>query len=124
MGITIHFQGKLKTEGSFNKLVVAAQHFIVAHELQFVVFDVDEHDLIRVKHGALSVYKGPVKALIINMGKDCESLRFEFDDERYMQSFCKTAYAGPAVHQLVVDFLRQVEVLFDDFEVFDEAGVW
>ena len=55
---------------------------------------------------------------------ECEPLSFEFDTDLFMQDFCKTQFAGPAVHAAILDLFRKTENLFEMLDIQDEADGW
>jgi hypothetical protein len=69
-------------------------------------------------------YIGLTKGIVVHPHDNAEPLRFEFDDNLYIQEYCKTQFAGPSVHISVVELLRLLERLFEALPVEDEGEYW
>ena len=124
MGVTIHFEGKLKSQDDYQKVIDTAKQFSVANDLTFSLFENPDKLLERVKDEMDWDYHGTTKGIVINPDKNCEPLNIEFDKDLYIQEYCKTQFSDISVHILIVDFLRQIESYFDDFKVDDEGEYW
>ena len=69
-------------------------------------------------------YVGLVTGIELLPHPRSDPLRFEFDDQLFMQQYCKTQFAGSDTHIQIIELLRKVAPLFEKFGVFDEAGYW
>jgi hypothetical protein len=45
----------------------------------------------------------------------------EFDENLYVQEFCKTQFADISVHILIIDLLKRIEPYFDNLIIEDEG---
>jgi hypothetical protein len=124
MGVTIHFEGKLKSEEDFSALLKRVQEIGEAQACLTEVFDHNEVTLLRVRDEADWDYKGPTKGIILYIHEDCDPLRLEFDRDLYIQEFVKTQFAGARVHIQVVDLLRDFQNFFVELKVEDEGEYW
>jgi hypothetical protein len=124
MGVTIHFEGKLKSEDEYEKVVDTAKFFAVTNNLDYKVFAEIDKVLQRVKDEEDWDYKGPTKGIAIQPDENSDPLNLEFDQDLYVQEFCKTQFSDISVHIIIVDFLRQIEPHFETFKVDDEGEYW
>ena len=131
MGLTIHYQGQLESDAAYAAFVAAAEKFAAAQgwpahpisetkkqmtrTLQPEDPDADEYE---------DVYVGPTRGLYLLPHPECEPLNFEFDEHLFMQDWCKTQFAGAAVHAQIIRLLRETESLFAMLDVQDEAELW
>jgi hypothetical protein len=124
MGVTIHFEGRLKSPESLERLVQAARG--AAADLGWPCQIIREEcaQLPRVRDEQDWDYVGPTAGIELLPHKDSEPLRLEFDRELYVQEFIKTQFAGPDVHVEVVNLLRQLETHFAILSVDDEGEYW
>lgn len=121
MGITVHFEGKLKDESSFESLCENAEAFAKEMEWPFSLISEQEVKLERVRDEEDWDYVGPVKGIEIFPHEACEPFRLEFDKDLYIQEFTKTQFAPVQIHVLLVDFLRTNQRLFESVEIIDEG---
>lgn len=124
MGVTIHFQGKLRSAGHMPKLQEALLPWAKRWKTELVDVDIPEADIIRVRNGKVEESIGRLRGCHVFPHKDSEPLRFWFTDDLYMESFCKTQFAPVDTHIEVVELLRVVKPLFTGFKVIDEGGYW
>ncbi len=124
MGVVIHFEGQLKSESDFLQVIIIARDFADKYNLHTERIDIPEKTLIRVAGEDEWKYQGPVKGIKLIINEWAEPLWVAFDENLYMQEFCKTQFADISTHLLVVDLLRAIEPNFSNFEVFDEGEFW
>ena len=124
MGVTIHYQGRLKSGDLLDDLAARLNTFAGKHEWVVTPVDVEQVVLFRAIKGEVVEYRGPVKGFVVNAHEDCEPVSFIFDSDWFMQEATKTQFCPTAVHVQVVDLLRAVADLFDDFRVTDEGEYW
>jgi hypothetical protein len=126
MGVTIHFEGKLKGPETFNELLQVAGDYARAMKWPTQPIEEDQVTLLRVrKEGEKEWdYTGPVRGLTLLPHEDCDPIRFEFDENFYIQEYTKTQFGGPEVHMWIVGLLRRVEPFFEQLNVFDEGEYW
>lgn len=124
MGVTIHFEGKLKSSKQFNELVETAKVFAVSKDLTFSIFEEEHKILQRVKDEKDWDYEGTTKGIMIQPDVNCDPLNLEFDKDFYVQEFCKTQFADISVHILIIELLRKIEPYFENLKVEDEGEYW
>ena len=125
MGVTIHFEGRLRDHAAMADLVQFARRF--ASERGWGTDEINEANvkLSRVDENERDCdYLGPVSGLKLIPGNDCEPIKLEFDNELYVQGWTKTQFAGAERHVIVCDFLHAIEPYFETFKVNDEAEYW
>ena len=93
MGVTIHFQGKLRSAGHMPKLQEALLPWAKRWKTELVDVDIPEADIIRVRNGKVEESIGRLRGCHVLPHKDSEPVRFWFTDDLYMESFCKTQRA-------------------------------
>src|SRR5688500_16906681 len=103
MGVTIHFEGKLKSELSYHPLLDASVIFAVKNNMPFEEIASDNKRLERVSQEADWNYEGPVKGIKILPGHGCEPLWLEFDENLSIQDFCKTPFAAKEIHIKIIE---------------------
>lgn len=121
MGITVHFEGKLKDEASFKAICTNAEAFAKEMEWPFSLISEQEVRLERTRNEGNWNYIGPVKGIEVFPHEACEPFRLEFDKDLYIQEFTKTQFAPAEIHVLLVDFLRSNLEMFESIEVIDEG---
>ncbi len=131
MGLTLHFQGQLRSESAYADFLAAAHAFAAAHAWPVHPVADPHRELLRTLQPedpqaaeVEELYTGPVRGLLLLPHPLCEPLAFEFDTDLFMQDQCKTQFAGPEVHAAVCRLFRATEPLFDLLDVQDEAEFW
>jgi hypothetical protein len=124
MGLTIHFQGHLRSNEHYEKVLQKCKEFADRKSVKVTELMVDSHELIRVMDGKVCEYKSPIRVIAFSPHEKSDSLILEFDSELYIQQFCKTQFAGIPTHIEVIEFLREIEPFFADFQVIDEGDYW
>lgn len=124
MGITIHFNGHLKSEDDYNNLMLFCSEYSEKQEWEYTLFKNQKNILYRVKDDKINTEDFIAKGIHILSGEHCEPILMEFDDDLYINCSCKTQFAGVKTHQQIIDFLRKIELYFENFEVIDEAEYW
>ena len=124
MGVTIHCEGNLKSQDSFEKVIDIAKQFAQLNDLTCSVFQEDNKLLERVKDEKDWNYQGPTMGLVMQPDKNSDPLNLEFDRDFYIQEYCKTQFANVSVHILIIDLLRQMEPYFENLNVTDEGEYW
>jgi hypothetical protein len=124
MGVTIHFEGRLRSSESLDQLVKAARR--AAEDLGWPSKTIEEEraHLARVLDEQDWDYVGPTSGIEFLPHEDSEPLRLEFDSDLYIQEFIKTQFAGPDIHVKVVGMIRQLESYFETLSVDDEGEYW
>lgn len=124
MGITVHFEGRLRDDASLAAAIQVATDYARAKGWRVEPLEAEEVTLERVRDEEPWTYVGPVQGVVLYPHEDCEPVRLEFDRELYVQDYTKTQFAGPQVHAAVIDLLRRLEPLFRTLQVTDEAEFW
>lgn len=124
MGVTIHFEGRLKSNKDFDKVVFIAKEFAEKNEIEFSFFEESDKLLLRVKDGKEFDYQGITRGIRIQPHDNSDPLNLEFDKDNYMQEYCKTQFAEIDTHIKIVDFLRQIEPYFEKLNVEDKGEYW
>ncbi len=124
MGVTIHFYGRLKNKESLDEVISTASEFAAEKGCEVINLDSEKKQLFRVKDGKQSEYEGPVRGIQFHADENCDPFVLEFDDDLYIQQFCKTQYAGISTHVEVIQLLRDIEPCFGTFVVLDEGDFW
>jgi len=124
MGVTIHYEGRLRDEAAFEAAIARVQDFCARHGWENSRFDVASATLQRVVNEQDVDYVGPSKGIEVMPHPGAEPLAFEFDRSLYVQEFCKTQFAGPAVHMQVISLLEDVAPFFETLTVEDEGEYW
>jgi hypothetical protein len=121
MGVTIHFEGKLKDEASFNRIMITAKAFADAQGWPYEEISNQETTLQRVRGEEDWDYVGPTRGIEIQPHKNSEPLRLEFDEDLYVQEFIKTQFAPQEIHILISKLFHSVASEFSVLEIDDEA---
>jgi len=124
MGITVHFEGRLKDNEAYSGLIGCINKIGAADALLTETFENERVELSRVRDEKPWDYLGPSKGIVLYLDDDCDPLRLEFDQDLYIQEFVKTQFAGVRVHVKLVKILRVLEDYFDTLEVNDEGEYW
>lgn len=124
MGITIHFEGQLKSKPAFEQLVFTARKWAASEGWPISDIPREHRILKRVKNEADWDYSGFTEGLELQPHQNAEPLRLEFDENLYIQEYIKTQFAGPEVHLQVVAFLKDIQPCFSELTVIDEGEFW
>jgi hypothetical protein len=124
MGVTIHFEGRVKDEAAYLALFDAATAFATRHHWPVQPIDQKEATLLRVRDEQDWDYSGPVKGIVIHPHEDCDTVRLEFDRDLYIQEFTKTQFAGAQIHLQVLELLKAIEPFFTELKIEDEGEYW
>jgi hypothetical protein len=124
MGVTIHFYGRLKNKESLDEVITIASEFAAEKGCEVFNLDSEKKQLFRAKDGKQSEYDGPVRGIQFHPDGNCDPFVLEFDDDLYIQQFCKTQFAGISTHVEVIRLLRDIEPCFESFTVVDEGDFW
>lgn len=124
MGVTIHFEGKLKSEIDFEKVISLSKNFAEENEMPFSLFEEPNKFIKRVRDEEDWDYYGLAKGIYIQPHENSDPLNLEFDNENYIQEYCKTQFSDIKTHIKIINLLRQIEPFFEDFTVNDEGGYW
>jgi hypothetical protein len=121
MGVTIHFEGKLKSQQDYDSLLELTHRFIEDQNWPWKPIQEELTTLSRFYEDEDRDYVGPTKGIEMQPHADSEALRLEFDQDLFVQHFCKTQFAPIEVHVKVVELLYILKPLFEFLDVEDEG---
>ena len=121
MGVTIHFEGRLKTVNDLDKVINLGLEFAKRKSSDVIKLDSTDKLLRRVKDDKDWDYQGEVKGIQFQPHENSDPLVLEFDKDFYIQEYCKTQFAGISTHIEVVQFLREIEPHFENLVIVDEG---
>jgi hypothetical protein len=125
LGVTVHFEGKLKGEEAFFALLRRVEEIAAAKTWLTEGFENRETTLLRIRADEEAWdYKGATKGVILHLHEDCEPVRLEFDRDLYVQEWVKTQFAGVPTHKELIKLLRDLQQFFEAFKVADEGEYW
>ena len=124
MGVTIHFEGNLKSPESIDSVIALAKSFAEENNFKYSLFQEQNKLLERVKDEQNWDYQGRARGILLNLHINCDPLNLEFDENFFLQEYCKTQFAGTKIHILIIDLLHLVEPFFDNLRVNDEGEYW
>jgi len=124
MGVTIHYQGRLKKDVERDFVINLARQFAEVYRMEYHIRE-EENSLFERWLGTEEWnYYSSSKMIIINPGERAEALIFDFDDDGFIQWFCKTQFAEIEVHIRIIQLLRLMEPYFEELDVMDEGEYW
>jgi hypothetical protein len=121
MGVTIHFEGKLKNSDSLTNALSAAARFSENLHWPIRIINEPHVTLQRVRGEQDWEYVSPVNGLEILPHEDSEPFRLEFDRDLFVQEYTKTQFAPIEIHLQIVELLQLLEPFFDELKVIDEG---
>lgn len=124
MGVTIHFEGKLKDAAGYEQLLTRVLAIARFENWLTETIEPVVTTLLRVRDEQNWDYTGLVKGIVIYLHEDCDPIRLEFDQELYIQEFTKTQFAGMQYHLKVINLLRAIQPFFLELKVEDEGEFW
>lgn len=124
MGVTIHFEGRLKTVSDLDKVINLGLEFAKRKSSEVIKLDSAEKLLKRVKDDKDWDYQGEVRGIQFQPHENSDPLVLEFDRDLYIQEYCKTQFSGVSTHIEVIQFLREIEPHFDNLVIVDEGEFW
>lgn len=124
MGVTIHFEGKLKSEIDLEMVVKISTDYAKQNNMEYLIFDEPYRILQRVKNEREWDYKGPTRGIKIIPDINTDPLWIEFDKDYYVQEFCKTQFAESKIHIKIIELLKRLEPFFHELIVDDEGEYW
>ena len=124
MGVTINFEGRLKSNEEYKAVMVKATEFAKKNKMDYCEFENAETVLLRVRDNQEWDYKGSSKGIRLQPDENCDPLNLEFDADNYIQEFCKTQFTDIDNHIKIIDFLRTLKSNFQELTVIDEGEYW
>ncbi len=124
MGVTIHYEGQLISEDEYKYVIAKAQQFAISNNMSFYLFEEQNEQLSRVKDEQDWDYEGPVKGVKIQPDDNSDPLWLEFDENYYVQDYCKTQFADIEIHIKLIEFFKDIEGHFHKLLIDDEGEFW
>lgn len=124
MGVTIHFEGKLKSNKDYGQILESAKSFAETNGMDYDLIEESEKTLQRVRNEKDWDYGGLTKGIRIQPEPSSDPLNLEFDADNFIQEYCKTQFAEIKTHIKIIDFLKKIEPLFENLIVNDEGEYW
>jgi hypothetical protein len=124
MGVTVHYEGLARSEDDLEAVLALVRSEAARAGWPAVDLSTADGVLQRVVDEEERDYRGRVRGLVVQPHPECEPLHFLFGDDRFMQSYCKTQFAGVATHVAVVTLLRRIAPHFAELTVLDEGAFW
>lgn len=121
MGITIHFEGRLKDEASLEAVLGLTKRFCDERSWPYEAINQPHVTLNRVRDEKDWNYVGPTKGIEVQPHENSEPFRLEFDKDLYVQEYTKTQFAPVDIHLGLVELLQQLAPYFASLEVIDEG---
>jgi hypothetical protein len=121
VGVTIHFEGKLKDKDSLTECLGLAKRYSDERQWHFRSIDSPEVSLSRVRDEQDWNYVGPVTGIEIQPHCDSEPLRLEFDRDLNFQDWIKTQFAPIDIHVQVCELFHLLDSFFESFKIEDEG---
>jgi hypothetical protein len=124
VGVTIHFEGRLKHPKAYPLLLDALQEYAATRHWPVTQIPEQHRTLRRVRDEKDWVYSGATFGLVLQPDENADPLRFEFDQHYFVQEFIKTQFAGPNLHIVIVELFRSILPYFYKLNITDEAEFW
>jgi hypothetical protein len=128
-GVSISYEGTLKSSESYNELVIFLVEFANRNEFALKVYRDTQCHLNRWNNFGeiIDRYKGESKGIVIFLSNNYEfdfPLNFEFDDNLYLSESIETQNLTLDNHILITEMLQKVSCFFETFSVEDSGGYW
>jgi hypothetical protein len=124
MGVTIHFEGRLKTPAVYSAFLDELRDYAVSHSWPCETIFEQQTILKRVRDEQAWDYSGPTFGLQLLPDPNADPLRFEFDKDYRVQEYVKTQFAGVDTHVAIIGLLRRIQPFFECLTVEDEGEFW
>lgn len=124
MGVTIHYEGQLKSISAYKIVIDRAEIFAKSNNMEYEKFDSTVKQLSRVKDEKDWDYEGPAKGIKIQPAENTDPLWIEFDENYYVQDFCKTQFADVEIHIKIIALFKELEDHFESLTIVDEGEYW
>ncbi len=140
MGLSIYYDGKLKSPASLPFLIEEVKDVAEVHNWKYTIFkDTFPNKTFTAKFSndvfgiTFSPPKSePVCLCFTSHGHLISPWLFEFDLNNGLEKedislgvFTKTQYAGVGAHKIIIDLFRYLsEKYFKEFKMIDESGYW
>lgn len=128
-GVSISYEGKLKSSDSYSELIQFIVTFANSNSLGLKVYS-DPHSHLNRRNNFGEIihrYEGASKGIMIFLSNNYESdfpLNFEFDDQLYLSERIETQNLTLDNHIFITEILDKVAQFFETFSVDDTGGYW
>jgi hypothetical protein len=120
---TVEYRGWLK-EGALEELERRLKRAAARQEWEVQWVEYEDFPLLRQDGDDYAFYHGPCRGYAIDFHPDSEPVRFYIEPNGCMQQFVRIRHSPVQTHVAIVEMLREVQNLFDDFAVVDDAHYW
>src|SRR5213080_453024 len=117
MGVTIHYEGKLKSATAAADLLSRVRTFARERGWPIDEVEANERSLRRMVNEDPTDYVGHVVGLVVHPHEDAEPLAFSVPTDFFNHDYCKTQISSIPTHKAVIEHLRVVEPLFSRLDV-------
>ncbi len=124
MGVTIHFEGSLKSPAAYSLLLDELRDYAANHSWPYESISAQQTTLKRVRDEQDWDYSGPTFGLQLHPDVNADPVRFEFDKDYYVQEFVKTQFASVDTHVAIIGLFRRIQPFFELLLVEDEGEYW
>jgi hypothetical protein len=112
MGVTINFEGQLKSADDFSTVISIVTEFAEKNAMPFSTFEEPNKILHRVKAEEDWDYEGMTKGIRIQPSANSEPMLLEFDKDNYIQEYCKTQFADINIHVMLIKYNSSYQINF------------
>jgi hypothetical protein len=113
MGVTLHFSGRFSSLEDRNNIIQVTREFAERNKLEYILIGEEETSDERNPNG-----------IVVLLHQKCDPFILKFDNNNYLNQFCKTQCANMKIHILAIDLLKEIEPYFESFTVVDEGDYW
>lgn len=124
MGVTINYGGRLRSDNDYDTVIKKAVNFATKNEMEFEFIKEDNKQLLRTKDEEPWDYQGRVRGIKIQPDENTDPLWLEFDNNNYLQDYCKTQFTEIEVHIKIIELFRDLKVHFKELQIIDEGEYW
>ena len=121
MGITIHFEGRLKDPASFDAVLALTKDYCKERSWSCEPINESHVTLNRVVDEKDWNYEGPTRGLVVQPHENSEPFRLEFDKDLYVQDYTKTQFAPIEIHVELISLLNLMCPHFEHLDIVDEG---
>lgn len=102
-------------------MIKKIKEFCEFQNWEYFQFENESKLLERVKNEENWDYEGYTKGIQVQPHENCEPLIFEFDENLYIQEYCKTQFSNIETHIKIVELLMALKQFFNNINIFDEG---
>lgn len=124
MGITIHYQLRLRDENALHGLIATVRAYADAHGWPVRDITLADAVLPRSNDAGDWEYTGPSSGIEVLPDEYSDPVRFAFGSDLLASDFTKTQFAGPDVHRQVIHLLDALSGFLSELQVVDEGEYW